>query len=49
MREILDGLRLLKPWQIGALVVVLLGAVGVTYGVYTLVSGSGQADLAANQ
>ena len=39
----------LKPWQIGVLVTILVGAAGATFGVYSLVSGSGEASLAGNQ
>ena len=41
--------RALKPWQIGVLVTILVGAAGATFGVYSLVSGSGEASLAGNQ
>ena len=45
----MDVFKSLKPLQIGALVAVLLGAVGGTYGVYTLTSGSEQVALEEDQ
>ncbi|MCH8184790.1 MAG: YceI family protein [Chloroflexi bacterium] len=44
-----DVFKSLKPLQIGVLVAVLLGVVGGTYGVYTLISGSGQVALEEDQ
>jgi RND family efflux transporter MFP subunit len=49
MGALAGGLKLLKPWQIGVLVVVALAAFGVTYGVYALVKGSGGAGLSSDQ
>ena len=49
MQETQDALKTLKLWQVGVLVAVLMGAAGVTYGVYALVSGSGGSGLAENQ
>ena len=45
----MDVFKTLKLWQIGMLVVVLVGAAGATYGVYALVSGSGLASLGEDQ
>ncbi len=45
----MDVLKSLKPWQLVVLMAVLLGATGVTYGVYTLISGSGQVALEGDQ
>ena len=45
----LNVLKGLKPWRIGVLVAALLGAAGGTYGVYTLISGSGQVALEEDQ
>lgn len=44
-----EVLKSIKPWQIGALIVILLGAFGGTAGVYLLVSGDDSVDLSANQ
>lgn len=49
MGALVGGLRLLKPWQIGVLVVVALAAFGVTYGVYALVKDSGGAGISSDQ
>jgi len=44
-----NAFKSLKLWQIGVLAAALLGTAGATYGVYTLVSGSGEAGLAEDQ
>ncbi|MBI2164868.1 MAG: efflux RND transporter periplasmic adaptor subunit [Chloroflexi bacterium] len=49
MRGVLGSFKTLKLWQIGVLAAVLVGAIGGTYGVYALVSGSGRTDLGQNQ
>ena len=49
MEAMLNSFKSLKPWQISILVVVLLGAIGTTYGVYALVSSSGEVNLGENQ
>ena len=49
MGALMAAFRALKPWQIGVLVTILVGAAGATFGVYSLVSGSGEASLAGNQ
>ena len=49
MAMILEALRALRPWQIGVLVAVLAGAIGGTYGVYALATGSGQISLDEDQ
>ncbi len=49
MGAMADVFKSLKPRQIGVLVAVLLGVVGGTYGVYTLISGSGQVTLIEDQ
>ena len=49
MGALVDVFKTLKLWQIGMLVVVLVGAAGATYGVYALVSGSGLASLGEDQ
>ena len=49
MGSLMVAFRALKPWQIGVLVTILAGAAGAAFGVYSLVSGSGEASLAGNQ
>ncbi|MEE9248927.1 MAG: efflux RND transporter periplasmic adaptor subunit [Dehalococcoidia bacterium] len=49
MGAILRAFKSLALWQLGVLAVVLVGAAGGTYGVYVLVSDSGQADLGEDQ
>ena len=49
MSTLLDTFNLLKPWQIGVLAAILVGAAGATYGVYALVNDSGQAGLSDDQ
>ena len=49
MAAFLDAFKTLKLWQIGVLIAVLAGAGGTTYGVYALVSGSGQTGLSEDQ
>ena len=49
MEAMLNAFKSLKPWQISVLVIVLLGALGTTYGVYALASSSGEVDLGENQ
>ena len=49
MQSLLDTFKTLKPWQIGVLAAALAGAVGATYGVYTVVTDSGSDGLAENQ
>ena len=44
-----DAVKRLKGWQIGVLAAVLLGAAGVTYGIYALVSDSGSGGLGEDQ
>lgn len=44
-----ETLRALKLWQVSILVVILLGAAGAAYGVYLLVTDSGQSGLTADQ
>ena len=38
----IDAIRSIRAWQIGVLVAVLAGGIGATYGVYSIVSSSGQ-------
>lgn len=45
----MDPLKTIKAWQIGILAAVLLGAAGATYGIYSLVSGSGGTGLTQGQ
>ena len=49
MKTLLDAFQALKPWQLGTLFIVLIGAIGGSYGVYTLVSDSGDGGLAEGQ
>ena len=49
MSTLLDTFKTLKPWQISVLAAILVGAAGATYGVYALVSDSGQAGLSDDQ
>ena len=49
MGALAGALKILKLWQIGVLFGALLGAAGATYGIYTLVSDSGQEGLAEGQ
>ena len=49
MGALMATFRALKPWQIGVLVTILVGAAGAAFGVYSLVSGSDEASLAGNQ
>ena len=49
MGALMAAFRALKPWQIGVLVTILVGAAGAAFGVYSLVSGSDEASLAGNQ
>ena len=49
MSALVDALRSLTVRQIGVLVAVALGAVGVTYGVYAVSSGPDRSELEADQ
>ncbi len=49
MLALLNALKTLRPWQIVTLVIVLFGAAGATYGVYTRLGGPDQAGLADDQ
>lgn len=49
MGAFLDAFKTVKLWQIGVLAAVLIAAAGATYGVYALLSGSGQAGLGKDQ
>ncbi len=44
-----DIVKTLKLWQISLLVAVLVGAAGATYGVYALVTGSGESSMGEDQ
>jgi multidrug efflux pump subunit AcrA (membrane-fusion protein) len=45
----LGSLKALKLWQIGLLVIVILGSAGTTYGVYASSSGANEVELGENQ
>jgi len=49
MEALIDTFKTIKLWQVGVLVAVLVGTAGGSYGVYTVVSGLGQADLEEDQ
>ena len=49
MTTLVDAFKTLKAWQIGVVVAVLTAAFGGAYGVYSLVSGTGQAGLSEDQ
>ncbi|MCZ6788638.1 MAG: efflux RND transporter periplasmic adaptor subunit, partial [Chloroflexi bacterium] len=49
MQAAFDQIKGISPWQILILFAILLGGAGASYGVYALVSGSSQLELAQNQ
>ena len=49
MQAAFDQIKAISLWQVLILLAVLLGGVGISYGVYALASGSSQPELAQNQ
>lgn len=49
MGTVVEALKSLRAWQIGALFALLFAAVAATFGVYTLIGGSGGVTLDENQ
>ncbi|MCH8108655.1 MAG: hypothetical protein IIB15_00865, partial [Chloroflexi bacterium] len=49
MRTLLDAFKVMKPWQIGLMAIVLIGAFGGTFGAYYLISGSDSTSLGDDQ
>ncbi len=49
MRAFWDTLKIIKPWQAGLLMAVLVGAAGATFGIYMAVAGTGGSGLNENQ
>ncbi|MCH7745179.1 MAG: HlyD family efflux transporter periplasmic adaptor subunit, partial [Chloroflexi bacterium] len=49
MRTLLDAFKVMKPWQIGLMAIVLIGAFGGTFGAYYLISGSDGTSLGDDQ
>lgn len=49
MRTLLDAFKVMKPWQIGVMAIVLIGAFGGTFGAYYLISRSDDTGLGDDQ